>query len=396
MSGAEPAPALVLVANTRLPSQRAQALQVLHAAAGFAAAGRPTTVLHALRRDTQVMPRAELLAQYGVDAALPLEIRGLPCVDAIDRVPRRLQYVPARVQEWTFARSAARAIRRDFAGARVLSREIETADRLRGRPGLFLEIHRVPGGRIRRAALRRAAASAAGVIAISGGVREDLESLGVDPGAILVEHDAFDGARFAAMPNREEARRELSIPAERPLVVYTGGLLAWKGVDVLIEASRTLPDVYFLIAGGMDQDVAAARGQAAGLDNVRLIGFQPPGCMPTLLAAADLGVVPNRSQPAISSRYTSPLKVFEAMAAGLPLVVSDLPSLRDILGDHQALFVAPDDPRALAAGIQQLFADPVRRRNLGQALGQARDHHTFAARAGRILEWMDRRVVRLP
>ena len=59
--------------------------------------------------------------------------------------------------------------------------------------------------------------------------------------------------------------------------------------------------------------------------------------MPLYLAAADVGVVPNRSQPAISARYTSPLKVFETMAVGLPLVASDLPSLREVLGDDEAV-----------------------------------------------------------
>ncbi|HRV83157.1 MAG TPA: glycosyltransferase, partial [Planctomycetota bacterium] len=165
-----------------------------------------------------------------------------------------------------------------------------------------------------------------------------------------------------------------------------------------LGAAERMPEVSFLVAGGMNADVARLAKRAEGLANVRLDGFQPPDRIPLYLAAGDLGVVPNRSQPAISARYTSPLKVFEAMAARLPLVVSDLPSLRDILGSQDALFVAPDDPVALAQGIASLLSDPTLRENLGRSLGARAVEHTFEARAQRILEWMQVRsgTVRQP
>jgi len=110
------------------------------------------------------------------------------------------------------------------------------------------------------------------------------------------------------------------------------------------------------------------------------------------LRAADLGVVPNRSQPAISARYTSPLKVFEAMAVGLPLVASDLPSLRELLADGvDALLVAPDDPAALAAGIRRLLEDPALRQRLGARMLARAPEHTWDARARRLVAWMETR-----
>ena len=124
--------------------------------------------------------------------------------------------------------------------------------------------------------------------------------------------------RYADLPERGEARRALGLPESATVVAYAGGLLPWKGVDLLVDAARRLPELLFVVAGGMDADVARLRERGGDLPNVRIAGFQPPERVPLLLAAADLGVVPNRSQPAISARYTSPLKVFEAMAAGLP------------------------------------------------------------------------------
>ncbi len=385
---------LVLVANARMPSQRAQSLQVAQVAAAFARAGAPTTLLHALRRDTPaVCDEAALWNYYAVPLGARPRVVGASCLDWIDVLPRSLQYLPARLQELSFARSAARLLQRDFPRARVLSRELEVARRLtaRGRTGVFLEVHRVPGGRLRRRWLLEAAAGCAGVVAISGGVAEDLAELGVDREKLVVEHDAFEASRFEGAPDRATARAELGLEGDEQVVVYTGGLLAWKGVDLLVAAARELPETRFVIAGGMDADVAALRQQAVGASNVRFDGFQPPERVVTYLAAADLGVVPNRSTPAISSRYTSPLKIFEAMAMGLPLVVSDLPSMRDVLAPEEAEFVPPDDAAALAAGLRRLLADSNRRHELSARMAARAPDSTWDARARRLLEWMESR-----
>ena len=142
----------------------------------------------------------------------------------------------------------------------------------------------------------------------------------------------------------------------------------------------------------MDADVGRLRARCGELANVRLDGFQPPERVATYLAAADLLVVPNRSTPEISARYTSPLKVFEAMAVGLPMVVSDLPSLRDVLDEDEARFVAPDDAHALAAGITELLADSEGREAMAERLRERAPAHTWDARATRLLAWMQGRA----
>lgn len=387
---------LVLVANARVPSQRAQTLQVVQMAAAFERAGAHTTLLYAKRRREQTLPAGrDVWSWYGVTQSAKPALGAVACVDWIDRVPRVLQYVPARFQEQSFARNAAELVTKSHANALVLSREIETAHTLarKGRKGVFLELHRVPGGRLRKRALLACAKHAAGIVAISGGVRDDLAALGVAPASIVVEHDGYEPERFAARPSRAAARKELHLPAQVPLVAYTGGLLEWKGADVLVQAARALPNAYFVVAGGMDADVKRLRQKAGGLANVRIDGFQPPERVPLYLAACDVGVVPNRSQPAISARYTSPLKVFEAMAAGVALVASDLASLREILThERDALLVPPDDPAPLAQGIARLLGDEALRRALASALAARAPDYTWSARAERLLAWMRARV----
>ena len=223
---------------------------------------------------------------------------------------------------------------------------------------------------------------------ISGGVAEDLAELGVPEDRVRIEHDGFQPERFAGLPTREEARAALGLE-EAPVVVYFGGLLRWKGVDVLVEAARRLAGVQVLIAGGMEADVAALRREAEGVEGVRIDGFQDPARASLYLAAGDVTVVPNRAEPAISARYTSPLKVFEAMAVGLPMVVSDLPSLREVLTEEQAAFVPAEDPAALASALESLIADEERRSAMRGALLSAAPLHTWDARATRLLDWME-------
>jgi glycosyltransferase involved in cell wall biosynthesis len=325
------------------------------------------------RKAPKLPPGVTLYDHYQVPPGARPALRETRCVDWIDSVPIALQYIPARVQELTFSRNAAAALEREGADVIAYSREIECALRLlrRGRRRVFLELHRIPGGELRRKWLREVLPLCSGVIAIS---------------------DGFDAARFASLPARAAAREQLGLPLEQPIAVYTGGLLAWKGADLIVEAARLVPQVQFVIAGGQAADVAKLRESAGALANLRIDGFQPPERVALYLAAADLGLAPNRSQPAISSKYTSPLKVFEAMAAGLPLVASDLPSLRDILThDRDGWLVAPDDARALAEGVQRLVADPDLRRRLGSTLAQRSADHTWDARAARLVAWMSAR-----
>lgn len=372
----------MLVANARLPGERAQSIQVTQAAAAFQRLGVETTLFYADRRDTPSQSVEAILAAQGVQPAPGLAVEAIACSDWIDRVPTFLQYLPARLQELSFARNAARRILRRHPEAAVISRELETARHLvrAGHVHTHIELHRVPGGATRRRWLLEAAAGCRSIIAISGGVREDLIALGVDAEKITVVHDAYAPALFGQLPDKAAARAELELEPERPVVVYTGGLLVWKGVDVLIDAARALPEVQFLIAGGMPADVERTRAHAEGLSNVRIDGFQAPARVPLYLAAADLAVLPNRATPEISAKYTSPLKAFEYMASGLPIVASELPSLREVLGgDPLTRFAQADDSASISEAISAALDSGLARTPRGAEF-------TWTARAARLLE----------
>lgn len=386
---------LDLIANARIPSQRAQSVQVLHVAAAFAARIPRVRLLHARRFPQPQLPAGrELFEYYGVEDGPRPHVEALPCIDWIDRVPLRLQYLPARVQELSFARSAARAVRAQGSDAWVYSREVETARHLlrRGTRSVFVEVHRVPGGALRRRWLRDVCARATGLVAISSGVAEDLRALGAARERVTVEHDGVALERFADGPPQAQARGELGLAENAPTAVYAGSLLPWKGVDVLLGAAQRLPATRFLVVGGTPGEVERLRASGSVPANVTLLGFRPPEQVRRFLAAADVAVVPNRSTPVISARYTSPLKIFEAMAAGTPVVASDLPSIQDILAHGRTgWLVPPDDPDALARGLATVLSDAHLRIGLMTQARKQVTQHAWSSRARRLVEWMAER-----
>ena len=397
----ERAVTLALIANARIPSARAQALQVTNAALGFQRAGEHVALIHADRRDTPAIPSREIFERTCTGALPPgdlPEVVRASCIDWIDRVPPWAQFLPARAQEWSFGRSAARAAESRFSDAFVVARDVEVAHELRGRgTRVAWEVHRVPGGRWRTRLARRAFDDGVWPVAISSGVADDLAArFELVRDEIPVLHDAASPELAKAMPSRVEARRALGLSPDEHVVLYAGGLLRWKGVETLIDGARDggLGAARVLIVGGMPRDVARLRSYAEGVPGVRIDGFRPARDIPSYLAASDLGVVPNRATPRISSHYTSPMKVFEALVAGLPLVVSDLPSLRDVVDEETAVFFGAEDPAALASAVKALLADPERRAAMARAGRERVASNTWRTRATRFLELFAERGAR--
>ena len=178
-------------------------------------------------------------------------------------------------------------------------------------------------------------------------------------------------------------------PQQATVVGYAGHLYPWKGVDVLVRALALVPRLGGLIVGGHPGEDDRARidtlvGQLGLHDRVRITGLVPFRDVRAHLRAASILVLPN-SASAISERYTSPLKLFEYLALGRPIVASNLRSIREVLTDERtALLVPPDNPAALASALDRLDSDRMLAASLGREARALASEYTWDKRARRL------------
>jgi glycosyltransferase involved in cell wall biosynthesis len=296
--------------------------------------------------------------------------------------------------------SAVRRARRDGAEL-VFTRDLGVAYWAeRARIPCVYEAHSVPRPRSQR--VWRRIGRRVSVVALTPFIAEEFARLGVPAGHLTVEGDAVDLAPFAALPSKADARERLGVSRDDRWVGYVGRFHRFheeRGLRELVTAFASVagshPDSRLVCVGGPMDRVPAYRSIAAGLgldpERVRFVDRVPNADVPTWLAALDVAVM-----PAIRTRHfsyeTSPLKVFEYLAAGLPIVAGDLPATRLVLRDGEnALLADPENPPAMAWAISRLLSDAALAERLASQGRRDVEGMTWTARAERILRFAEAR-----
>jgi glycosyltransferase involved in cell wall biosynthesis len=204
-----------------------------------------------------------------------------------------------------------------------------------------------------------------------------------------------DGSKVHVIPNGVNPQRFSNLrPAsekESFIVGFVGSLKPWHGLPILTEAFSLLrqrvPNARLLIVGdGPERENLVGELAARGLDaDTQFTGAVNPDQVPQLLGLMDVAVAPYAAQ---SNFYFSPLKVYEYMAAGLPVVVSEIGQLTDLIEPGvNGMLCPPGDAIALAATLEKLWRSPALRHNLGQAARKTViAHHTWDAIAQQIID----------
>lgn len=228
-----------------------------------------------------------------------------------------------------------------------------------------------------------------GLIVITNKLKEVYIKEGVPAGKILVAPDGVDLRMFEANASREEAKSELGIPSGKKVISYVGHLYDWKGPHILALSTKHLPDNYIsYFIGGMRGDLAQFKEfiRRNEISNAVIVGYVPPSVVPKYLAASDVLVLPNIEKGL--SHYTSPLKLFEYMAAKRPVVASDLPSIREVLNEKNAVLVEPGNPKALAEGIQKVIQEKEFAGEISEQANRDVQQYSWEKRAEKILEFI--------
>ena len=183
--------------------------------------------------------------------------------------------------------------------------------------------------------------------------------------------NGVDVERFTSMSlsDREAVRDEMGVSNEF-IVGYAGLHGLAQGLETVIECAELLKarkDIAFVFVGsGPEKESLVRRQQEAGLTNVRFVSNQPVQRVPSILSAFDAAVIPLRKLDLF--RGALPSKLFEAMASGVPIVLSIEGEAKELVTAANAgLCVEPENPQAMAAAILRLVSDPALRKAFAES-----------------------------
>lgn len=362
------------VANIRFPTEKAHGIHIAKASEALVQNGQEVTLL-VPNRSTPISQEA--VTYYGLQTSFPIE--RLFTLDFV-----QLGKIGFWIESFVFAFSVAWCLRKNKEDI-VFSRDeiVLWTLSLFGAQNIIWESHDGTWNFFSRFIAKKAK----GIVVVSSGLREFYIQKGISGEKILHTPNGIDLADFSEPESKESARKHLNITEDKKIALYIGRLDGWKGVSVLLEASRYLPDrAQIVIIGGEAKQIVPLKEKYKA---VRFLGFRPYNELPNNQAAADVLVVPNTGKNDVSVRFTSPLKLIAHMASHRPIVASDLPSIRELVNDESAVLVRPDDPEALARGIMRAVEGD---------LGQRLEKNAFTAvskldwslRAQRIIAFIER------
>ena len=338
------------IADVRLPTERAHGLQITKMCAAFAAAG--TDVRLIVPKKTSHASASDVFDYYGVKKNF--EILFLPTFDLLGKTWRL-----GKILYWLDLGI--------FLGTLFLSGQTRKDAWLYARDPLLLlpfwsqrhrwclEVHNLPH---KKSLFLKILRRAHRIIVLTNLLKDDLVACGINPDQVIVAADAVDSEEFQVPVTQAEARQQLGLPSGKKIVLYSGHLYPWKGARVLAQAAVMNPEINFIFVGGVEPELTDFQNEYQHDSNITVLPFQAHTAIPYYLQAADVLVLPNSGNVPISTRYTSPLKLFEYMASGRPIVASQLPSIQEVLSDRNCFFARADDPDSFSRAIRTALENP--------------------------------------
>jgi glycosyltransferase involved in cell wall biosynthesis len=387
---------IAVIAPTEIPALRANTIQVMKMSHALARLGHevrlaiPDSKPQELGDDQTRRSWAYLAHHYGLQTEFEMVwLHSSPRLRRYDYSLKAVRWAKSWQSDLSYTRLPQAAAIASWMGSPTL---LEMHDIPQGVVGPWLFDEFLNGSGARR------------VVAITQALADDISRRFPDSpigSLLLVAPDGVDLDRYVDLPAPVEARLMLqaqhglpsSLEPESFTAGYTGHLYPGRGCELMLELARLLPEIHFLLVGGEPEQVQQYSQQARldGLENLILTGFVPNADLPLYQAACDILLMPYQQKVEASSggdisRYLSPMKLFEYLACGRPIISSDLAVFSEVLNTQNALLVSPVQPQAWKEAILALQNDPALVHRLSHRARQDAQRYTWEARAGRILE----------
>lgn len=225
-----------------------------------------------------------------------------------------------------------------------------------GRP-LFAEIH---DSKTASLPFKLLFNRANGIIVINGIIKKEIAWIfNISSDKIIVHPNGIDLGQFNATLSQKEARETLKMPINKPIALYSGRFYNWKGLEILLRATKEInTGALIYLVGGSEDELKKISGEGAIPQNLICAGGKDYKEMPLWLAAADVLIVLGTKKNDYSYLHTSPMKLMEYMASRRPIVASRTPANLEIIGEGEAVFYEPDDYKDFAGKINSVLKNP--------------------------------------
>lgn len=369
---------ILYLSGSYVPSRRASSIHVMHMCQAMAHLGHEVTLVTKDNRESIEPDISDDYDYYGIEA-----------VFSIKKLPRPKGWGGGGRFTWEMSRLLSTF---DSVDTLVYSRELFGAW-IAVRKGfrVVFEAHDLPATWLSRHLHKQlfAAWTFSRFVVISQALRDLFAEGNLLPARdkVFVAHDAAE-----PISTSTDSANGLFQDKGKTRLGYLGHLYPGRGIDILLEIASRLESCEFHIIGGTNKDLAYWQYNHVP-QNVFFHGFIQPGKLPDFFSAFDILLMPYQKSVSVAvggtdtARWMSPLKMFEYMSTGKPIISSDLPVLREVLAhEKNALLVPPDDADAWEAAVRRLQSNPALAARLGEcAREDLVQNYTWQARAEKVL-----------
>lgn len=356
---------LLYLANAQFPSKAAHAAQIMDMCQAFSRAGAKVTLFGVASKEFKSVKKT--FSYYGARNRISSLF-----------IPSKHSYLLRELSLFRRARVKKDTVDVIYTRSLLISLLLSI---IGSRAKVIYELHDYDKGWLFRTMLKMASPRLHRVITITTGLKNDLVADGIKGDKIIVLADGVDQNIFHPRGEKKSSRKKLALPPDAFIVTYAGSFQDWKGFPVFLASRKEVRDhhVVFLAIGSDDK----GRKEEAGIITIPFCSKEK---VAEYLNASDVLVLPNVRGKKISEFYTSPLKLFEYCSMAKPIIVSDLPSLREVVSEKEVFFfnTSPGDLAKTIEYVLLHYGDERVRKKVLACSKKARAQ-TWEKRAERIL-----------